>query len=114
MTSKSKRPSAAAGIDELHAWATGQTTTSATSTPPASVPAQGGLRGGKERVKRRFRVDAAGVLPKVLVVIAVGLAAYLVFSFIIGLLVTMLMVVGGAALLYAAYRIGLWQGRRGK
>ena len=116
MTSKSKRPSAEANIDELHAWATGETrTNAATKTATATATASAGMPArGKERVKRGLRENGAAVLPKVVVVIAVGLAAYLVFSFIIGLLMTMLMVAGGAALLYAAYRIGLWQGRRGK
>jgi hypothetical protein len=52
------------------------------------------------------------LLPKFLLVVGIGLAAYLVFSFIIGLLMTLLVIVGGVALLYAVYRVGRWQGRR--
>lgn len=118
MTSKSRRPSAEADIDELHAWATGASSgagaaqtapAAAKPTATASVPTS-----GKTRTKRAPTLRGSTLLPKALLVIAVGLAAYLVFSFVLGLLMTLLMIVGGAALLYAAYRIGLWQGRRGK
>jgi hypothetical protein len=51
-------------------------------------------------------------MPKVLLVVAAGLAAYVVFSLIIGLLTMILMVAGGVALLYGVYRFGRWHGRR--
>jgi len=59
----------------------------------------------------RSGIRGGSLLPKVALAVGIGLAAYLVFSFIIGLVMTLLMIVGGVALLYAAYRIGRRHGR---
>jgi hypothetical protein len=110
----------------LHAWAArtnkaaagnaeARGTGSARVTPPAvdtsmtfsSVPA---TDHGREMTGSG--TFGGSLLPKILLVVGVGLAAYLVFSFIIGLLMTLLMVVGGVALLYGVYRIGRWRGGR--
>jgi len=90
-------------------------TGAARATPPAvdtamtfsSVPATDYGRGASG-----YDMRGGSLLPKVLLVIGAGLAAYLVFSFIIGLLMTLLMIVGGVALLYTVFRIGRWRGRR--
>lgn len=82
--------------------------------PAASTAASSSVsetdRGRRETTGPGLR--DGGLLPKVLLAVGVGLAAYLVFSVLVGLLMMLLMVVGGAALLYGAFRVGRWQGRR--
>lgn len=115
MASKSKNPSADAHIDELQAWAARGNKAGGAAAPPApaptafaSVPASSG-RGAVRPAGSGLR---GTLLPKVLIALGIGVAAYLVFSFVIGLLMTLLMIVGGVALLYAVFRIGRWYGRR--
>lgn len=127
MTSKPKNPSADAHIDELQAWAarankaaTGDAgapagTGSARTTPPP--PASAAASFGLPAMSRSREATGSGrrggsLLPKVLIALGIGVAAYLVFSFIVGLLMTLLMIVGGVALIYAVYRVGRWRGRR--
>ncbi|MBR7837670.1 hypothetical protein KDL01_30610 [Actinospica durhamensis] len=130
MTSKSNGPSAHADIDELQAWAArankaavgsaGTTpstpTASAGSTPGAapsafsSVPTPSYGQAVSER--RGSGLRGGSMLPKILLVAGAGIAVYLVFSFILSLLMTLLMIVGGVALLYGVYKVGRWRGRR--
>ncbi len=62
--------------------------------------------------RRSTGLRGGSMLPKILLVAGVGLAAYLVFSFILSLLMTLLMIVGGVALLYGVYKVGRWRGGR--
>ncbi|MBR7831171.1 hypothetical protein KDK95_33000 [Actinospica sp. MGRD01-02] len=130
MTSDSGRPSADANIDALQAWAAGSDSSSGAgngarrgagnkperrrSTAFFSVPGPGrrspDRSAGSEKSAYGFRGNS--LIPKVLLVVAAGLAAYIVFSFIISLLMMILMIAGGVALLYGVYRFGRWHGRR--
>ena len=49
---------------------------------------------------------------KVLIGLGLAVGAYLVFSVLIGIVMMALMAAGAVAAVYAAYRIGRWQGRR--
>lgn len=114
VTSTSKRPSADANIDDLHAWAARENKAASKAAPSGDITST-----RFSSVPATDRGEAAGwsglgggsLLPKVLLVLGAGVAAYLVFSFVIGLLMTLLMIAGGVALLYAVFRIGRWRGR---
>lgn len=116
MASKSKNPSADAHIDELQAWAARANRASGGAAASAPAPAPTAFSSvptsGRDVVRPADTGLRGTLLPKVLIALGIGVAAYLVFSFIIGLLMTMLMIVGGVALLYAVFRIGRWYGRR--
>ena len=106
MTAKSKRPSADAGIDELQAWAA-RANRAAVSPVGASAPYPGVPATTREPEPSGRRDARRGsLLPKVLLAVGAAAAAYLVISFVIGLLMTLLMIAGGVALIYAVYRIG--------
>lgn len=118
MTSKPNKPSAAADIDELQAWAAGgeKAATSNASRPGAGAGGGTSAFSSIPVTTRSQRPAGSGsrgsLLPKVLLVAGIGLAAYLMFSFIVGIVMTILMVVGGIAALYAVYRIGRRRGSR--
>lgn len=84
------------------------------STASFSVPGPGRRSPDRSTDTEKPAYDIRGntLIPKVLLVVAAGLAAYVVFSFIIGLLTMILMIAGGIALLYGVYRFGRWHGSR--
>lgn len=99
-----KQPHAQADISDLQAWATGE---SGAPAPRAGIPAQ---RDGRDS-------DSAGrsgspLAPKVVVVAGVAILGYLALALVAHLLMMLLMVMGGIAAVYAAYRVGYWRGRR--
>lgn len=122
MTSDSGRPSADANIDALHAWAAGADSGAGAGNKPErrrstasfSVPGPGRRSPDRSAGTEKPAYDIRGntLIPKVLLVVAAGLAAYVVISFIIGLLTMILMIAGGIALLYGVYRFGRWHDRR--
>lgn len=112
MTSKSKRvqeqartqPHAQADIADLHAWATGG---SGAPAPRADIPAQ-----RDERDSGPTGLAGHPLMPKVLIIAGVVVVGYLAIALVVHLLMMLLMVVGGIAAVYAAYRIGFWRGQK--
>ncbi|WP_034264205.1 hypothetical protein [Actinospica robiniae] len=109
MTSKPKQPHAQAHIDELQSWAARENRTGARPVPdPAdtamtfSVAAPARDNG---RVAERTPAPWGGsLLPKVLMVAGLGIVGYVVYSFIVGLLMMLVLVAGAAAVAYLLFR----------
>lgn len=101
---QARQPHAQADIADLQAWAVGGNA--------APAPRPDGPSPANEGASTRADLPGGPLLPKLLVVAGVVLVGYLAFLFLVHLVMMLLMVVGGIAAVYAAYRIGYWRGQR--